>query len=164
MKPDHCQIQSRKQCCCQQCQISQYSKKCCHFKMMIPVFTALHKTAECTRQDQGRRRIITQKCDFSIEKFQCRPIRAFRHLILRKRRIPGFLSQLFQHSTVQNSIYFVFFQPVFDLFQKFFMYQIFDIQYLNRCIGTDSTLIFFYFHSGITDPFAYKRRICLYRI
>ena len=35
---------------------------------MIPVFSALHKTAECTWQDQGRRRIITQKCDFSIEK------------------------------------------------------------------------------------------------
>ena len=132
--------------------------------MMKPVLATLHKAIKGTWKDQCGRRIVTEQHNLSVQKFQRCTVRSLRNLILRKRRIPRFFRKLFKHATVKDTIYLIFFDTLLYLLQKFLMHQIIYIQNLQHRIGTHTHLIFFHFHSGITQSFSHKRRVCFYRI
>ena len=132
--------------------------------MMKPVFTALHKSIKGTRKNQCCRRIVTEKNNLSVQDLHCCTIWPFRCLILRKRRIPGFICQLFQHTTVKNTIYSIFVQTVFYILQKLLLNQILHIENLQHGFGSDTCRFFLNLHSAVPDSFSDQRGICFYRV
>ena len=128
--------------------------------MMKPVFTALNKSIKVTRKNQCCRRIVTEKNNLSVQDLHCCTIWPFRCLILRKRRIPGFICQLFQHTTVKNTIYSIFIQTVFYILQKLLLNQILHIENLQHGFGSDTCRVLLNRDCGVPGSFCGQRGLC----
>ena len=159
MKTDHRQIQSRQQSRSCHGKIPQNSQERRHLKTVVPVLPAFQKAVKIPRKDQCHRRIIAKQHDLSVKDFLGCTVRALCCLILGKRREPGILCKLLQHTTVQNPVDLKLLQPFLHLFQKFLPCQIFHVQNLYQSMGTTSDIVFHHLHSGIPKPLPYQSRI-----
>ena len=164
MKPYHSQIKSRKQRCHSHGQIPEHPQEGCHLKTVVPVFTAFHKTVECSGNHQCHRRIVAEQNCFSIQQLLGSPVRPLRCLKLRKGRIPCFFCQLFQHPAVQDPVHCKRFQALFHSSQKLLMDQILHIKKLYHRIGAYTDAALFHLQPGIPDPLSHKGRIGFYTV